>query len=241
MSIRKSKTDKSREEIERLIQLLEEVSRYSESLFWITSPDFSCSYYISSMLESTYGIPRAPLYKDLKYLDQFIHPHDLKNHHPFLSFVKKIREERSQARLNETVRIIRPDGRLIVTVEQGYPVFDQNEQCIAITGIATDITHHKLVTQLPIHSLAAFPFPEENKRKYFLRGKYKNIYLTKREAECAFFMLQGKTAKKIAMILQLSPRSIEDILSKVKGKLGLQYRSDLIEALIEGGFMMSLS
>jgi DNA-binding CsgD family transcriptional regulator len=239
MGICKNKTDQSREEIVKLIQHLEEVSRYSESLFWIASPDFKRSYYISSVLESTYGIPRAPLFKDLKYLDQFIHPHDLKNHHPFINFAKRVREEGPQAKLNETVRIIRPDGRLVVAVEQGHPVFNKNEQCIAITGIATNITPHKLVTQLPIHSLTAFP--EENKKKYFLRGKYKNIYLTKREAECAFFMLQGKTTKKIAMILQLSPRSVEDVFVRIKGKLGLQYRSDLIEVLIDSGFIMSLS
>jgi DNA-binding CsgD family transcriptional regulator len=238
MSILKNKTDQNHEEIAKLIQHFEEVSRYSESLFWIANPDFKRSYYISPILESTYGIPRIPLARDLKYLDQFIHPHDLKNHHPFISFTKKVREEGPKARLNETVRIIRPDGRLVVAVEQGRPVFNKNGQCIAITGIATDITHHKLVMQLPIHSLTAFP--EDNKKKYFLRGKYKNIYLTKREAECAFFMLQGKTTKKIAMILQLSPRSVEDILVRIKDKLGLQYRSDLIEVLIDNGFMMSL-
>ncbi len=56
--------------------------------------------------------------------------------------------------------------------------------------------------------------------------------LTKRERECAYHMVQGKTAKEIGCILSISPRTAEGHLDSIKYKLGCQTRSQVISILL---------
>lgn len=60
-----------------------------------------------------------------------------------------------------------------------------------------------------------------------------NLYLTKREAECAFHMLDGATAKEIAKILDLSFRTIETYIIKMREKFQCSSKDELIDLLIE--------
>lgn len=68
-------------------------------------------------------------------------------------------------------------------------------------------------------------FPEQyNKQefkinKYFLSGKHRNIYLTKQQFKCAVLLLQGHRIKSIAYIMDISARTVEEYINKVKDKL----------------------
>lgn len=64
----------------------------------------------------------------------------------------------------------------------------------------------------------------ENK---FLITREKNIQLSKREIECLTYLSLGKSLKEIAIILNLSPRSVEFYLDNIKKKSGLN-RGELI-------------
>lgn len=53
--------------------------------------------------------------------------------------------------------------------------------------------------------------------------------LSKREKECLFWMIQGKTGREIAEKLHLSPRTIEFYFENCKNKLGCCTKSELFE------------
>jgi|GEM_PF-3938412 len=57
--------------------------------------------------------------------------------------------------------------------------------------------------------------------------------LSKRELECCYYLCLGFTIKEISAILSLSPRTIEDYLLKVKSKLGVSKRSEVICSVLK--------
>lgn len=59
------------------------------------------------------------------------------------------------------------------------------------------------------------------------------ICLTKRETECLYWCAQGKTNEEIGLILQLSKRTVEHYLEKVKRKLDCFNRIALIRKAIQ--------
>ena len=54
------------------------------------------------------------------------------------------------------------------------------------------------------------------------------VQLTKRQADCLFYLTRGMTSKQIAKQLQLSPKTIEHYLINVKAKLDCNNRAELI-------------
>ncbi len=63
----------------------------------------------------------------------------------------------------------------------------------------------------------------------FLESELYNIQFTPRERDCLHYLLQGYTAKEIGNHLQLSPRTIEDYIARLKEKLRCTCRSDLVK------------
>ncbi len=69
-----------------------------------------------------------------------------------------------------------------------------------------------------------------NDKKVQLVNKHlesSGITLTKREAECFYLLAQGITSKKIAKVLDLSPRTVEEYIIKIKNKIGVSYKWEL--------------
>ena len=54
-------------------------------------------------------------------------------------------------------------------------------------------------------------------------------YLTQREAECMMLLLQGLTMKRIGEQLDLSPRTVEYYLKRIKVRTGCRTKKDLIQ------------
>lgn len=63
------------------------------------------------------------------------------------------------------------------------------------------------------------------------------IELTKRQAECLFYLIRGKTFKQIAQALKVSPRTVEDHIEQLKLKFACQNKSELVETAIQQGFI----
>ena len=55
------------------------------------------------------------------------------------------------------------------------------------------------------------------------------IKLTKREADCMSIFMQNRTIKEIGKHLELSPRTVERYIENVKQKLGVNYKSQLVD------------
>ena len=54
-------------------------------------------------------------------------------------------------------------------------------------------------------------------------------YLTQREAECMMLLLQGMTMKGIGQQLELSPRTVEYYLKRIKERIGCRTKKELIK------------
>ncbi len=60
-----------------------------------------------------------------------------------------------------------------------------------------------------------------------------SMRFTRRQSECFYYLGRGFSTKRIATALELKPRSVEDHINKIKNKMGIRYKSELIEKAIE--------
>ncbi len=74
-------------------------------------------------------------------------------------------------------------------------------------------------------------FEETNIERFFLPNSDDDLYLTKREAECAAYMLDGATAKQIGKQLGISFRTVESHLNQMKEKLKCATKEQLADFL----------
>lgn len=83
--------------------------------------------------------------------------------------------------------------------------------------------------------------PTYNNKKsthtYTLDGALEGKYLTGREADCIYFMLDGHTIKSVGSQLQLSPRTVEYYLQNVKDKLGCHKKTDVLAKIKQTSFI----
>ena len=212
--------------------------QYSETVHWLGLSDFSSCVYVSPSYEKVWGYNRKTLFKDISVWETYLFPKDLADHHPLIEMVKRIKLYGPEARYNEMYRIVDPNGEIKYIEDRGHPVYNSEGRCIAITGVAIDVTSKKLIDQLSIK--LPNKFLESNQRRFYLKRPYQGIYLTSGEAKCAFYLLQCKTAKETAKILNLSPRAIEHTIERIKDKFGVKYKSELFDALINSRFIESL-
>jgi len=75
---------------------------------------------------------------------------------------------------------------------------------------------------------------------YDLGTKYGDLYFTKREAECMLWLLRGKTIGGVALVLKLSPRTVEYYIKNMKNKLGCRTKFELIDLIYASEFMKSV-
>jgi len=61
--------------------------------------------------------------------------------------------------------------------------------------------------------------------------------LTKREMECLSYILQGRTLKETADILQLSKRTVETYFENIKNKLGCKNKTELLLQVSSRGIL----
>lgn len=63
---------------------------------------------------------------------------------------------------------------------------------------------------------------------------------TRRENECLFLVLRGLPLPKIAKVLNISHRTVEKHVENIKIKMGVHFKSQLIEKAIKGGYLYSI-
>ncbi|MGD9153421.1 MAG: helix-turn-helix transcriptional regulator [Gammaproteobacteria bacterium] len=72
---------------------------------------------------------------------------------------------------------------------------------------------------------------------YIIDNNRGTINLSTRESEIIFFTVRGKTAKEIAKILNISYRTVEDYLYKLKLKFNVKNKAALIDSAIGYGYL----
>lgn len=54
--------------------------------------------------------------------------------------------------------------------------------------------------------------------------------LSQRELQCLSLSLRGRSARRVGAELGISQRTVEEYLNNVKVKMGVKYKTDMIEA-----------
>lgn len=78
-------------------------------------------------------------------------------------------------------------------------------------------------------------------RTYYLTPQYPNVYLTKREAECLFWMVQDHTIIETALKMGLSARTVEFYVKNMKIKLQCLRKKQLIEKILQTDLLRQLA
>jgi DNA-binding CsgD family transcriptional regulator len=81
-----------------------------------------------------------------------------------------------------------------------------------------------------------FAKPALKLNRFYLSGKHKSVYLTRREAECLTCISDGDSAKAAAKNLRIDPRTVEKHIASIKNKLNCISKNDLIKSANESGF-----
>lgn len=66
---------------------------------------------------------------------------------------------------------------------------------------------------------------------------FENAYLTKRETEVLRYVILGYTAKRVAIILNISYRTVETYIENIKFKLRCNSKGEIIEKAIKTGLL----
>jgi len=73
-------------------------------------------------------------------------------------------------------------------------------------------------------------------QSYTLDNPHNKFKLTKRECECVFLLIRGKTAKEIASLLSLSKRTVESYIENIKNKMNCQNKVEILVKAISNGY-----
>lgn len=109
------------------------------------------------------------------------------------------------------------------------PCYDEKSRIISIFGLSIDLQANNLAQFLKIILSLGISFHQKSIPGTFLQ----NVYLTQREEHIVRHLVRGKTAKEIARVMNLSPRTVEFYLINIKNKMGVVNKSDLIERCMD--------
>lgn len=129
--------------IDDLSDFLAKFAENSESVYWLSTPDFKYIEYISPAYEKIWGRAREELYQDPQVWINYLHPDDAYYHHPIQGMAERVAKLGEKAKFSENYRIIRPDGEIRWITDRGFPIYDSDGICHGVTGIAIDITNEK--------------------------------------------------------------------------------------------------
>ena len=73
--------------------------------------------------------------------------------------------------------------------------------------------------------------------RFYLGDEYPNVYLTKREATCAYYLALGRNIREIALEILLSVRTVEFYIKNIKRKMRCKKRSQLVGLILDIGFL----
>jgi DNA-binding CsgD family transcriptional regulator len=120
------------------------------------------------------------------------------------------------------------------------PLRDENNDIVGTFACCINIT--KQLGQLQ-HLFSSMQMIQSAKKSTLNRGSYilhqENIepFLTKRQMDCLFYLMRGKTAKETASLLNLSKRTVEYYIAQMKNTFLCHTKSELIDLAISQGFM----
>ncbi|HXX95372.1 MAG TPA: PAS domain S-box protein, partial [Planctomycetota bacterium] len=117
---------------ERFRQIAETV----HDVFWVGAPDLSEVYFVTRAFEEIWGRKRTELYRSAAAWNDAIHSDDG-------GATLRVPRPEAGGVLDNTYRIIRPDGTIRWIHERAFPIFDASGSVTRRVGIAEDVTELK--------------------------------------------------------------------------------------------------
>src|SRR6266702_4440338 len=134
-----------RKQAEELLQKAEArfrlIAETIVEVIWMADVDVTKILYISPAYEQVWGRSLESLYEDPRSFIDSVHPDD----RDLLTAV--LENQGTGAPYELEYRIIRPDGSIRHIWDRGYPVRENTGQVTCYTGVAEDITGHKLAEE----------------------------------------------------------------------------------------------
>src|ERR1700744_3031663 len=87
--------------LNNLSDFLAKFAENSESVYWLSSPDFNHIEYISPAFEKIWGRSREDLYREPQIWITYLHPDDAYLHHPIQEMAKRILQFGENAKFSE--------------------------------------------------------------------------------------------------------------------------------------------
>lgn len=129
--------------------------------------------------------------------------------------------------------IIRKDELPLNRLSLYMPWFDNDDRIIGAFGCSIIIGMQSLAkffTHIQALGLLSQIKSPESNPSFFDKN---TIHFSKRENECIYHIIRGKTLKEVAHILGLSKRTVEYYFECIKNKLGVNNKSDAITKLLD--------
>ncbi len=124
------------------------------------------------------------------------------------------------------MRIDKKKQRLITEQDSGKSQQHANVSCAA--------------SEQPVDNNVPCPMRTDTRKQqryYFFDAPLDGLYITHREAECAYLMLHGYTNTEVAHRLNLSPRTVEYYLKNMRDRLCCYSKIHLLRVINSTNFM----
>ncbi len=117
-----------------------------------------------------------------------------------------------------------------------YPWY-HNDQVIGLFGCSIQIDVNSLsdldMNLSCLMSTGLLSLPEISQKRALPKLKYGDVFFSKREEEVLTYLVRGKTAKEIGLLLYISKRTVERHLENIKLKANCKTKSELIDKFID--------
>lgn len=126
-------------EHEQLFQLLVE---HIDDALWVCNGKVDQILYLSPAFRRIWGVDERELYENPQHWLNYIHPGDRRRY--YTEFERSAMQGKA---FTLEYRVERPDGKVRVVRDQGYPIFDAGGRLHRIGGVMRDITEDRRIQQ----------------------------------------------------------------------------------------------
>jgi len=135
---------------------------------------------------------------------------------------KRINVQETEIRIDKVVDILVTENKL----------FNRHGQCIGLIGSYIEIPNQYIARKSGHY--------DQEKKRYYLGGIFKSVYLTWREAQVLKQLLLGYTAEQTGNHLGLSRKTVEGYINNIKIKLQVSTKGELLATAIQHGLTQIL-
>jgi len=117
------------------------------------------------------------------------------------------------------------------------PWYNDDNMIIGIMGCSIVVGKHSLSEAMNIVRGLGLLDNQHAQQNVMKNLKVNNMRLTQRELQCLKLTIKGYTAKRIAKALDISHRTVEEYLTKIRSKTGAGSKAELIEMTIDNFYL----